>query len=98
LAEVVQAAPGDADDAPTRNTKEMTNKQKTSKRGRTAIPAIFSPETVAKLGHYVCALVDPRMVKTNPRRMFYVGKGKGNRFFWAATAPLACLPGSRAIN
>ena len=41
----------------------------------------FSKETVAKIGHYVYRLVDPRNGQT-----FYVGQGKGNRVFAHANA------------
>jgi hypothetical protein len=41
----------------------------------------FSPETVEAIGSYVYALLDPRKPKTDPRRVFYIGKGIGQRCF-----------------
>src|SRR5207302_11488149 len=38
--------------------------------------AMFSPEVIEKLQHYVYRLIDPRNGET-----FYVGKGVGNRVF-----------------
>jgi len=46
----------------------------------------FNPETIEAIGSYVYALVDPRKPATDPRRLFYVGKGIGNRCFSHATA------------
>lgn len=46
----------------------------------------FSPETIEAIGGYVYALVDPRKPKTDPRRIFYVGKGSGQRCFAHAAA------------
>jgi hypothetical protein len=46
----------------------------------------FSPETIEAIGGYVYALVDPRKPKTDPRRIFYVGKGIGQRCFAHAAA------------
>lgn len=46
----------------------------------------FSPETVAALRSYVYALIDPRKPATDPRRLFYVGKGIGQRCFHHADA------------
>jgi hypothetical protein len=46
----------------------------------------FSPETIEVVGSYVYALVDPRKHKTDPRRIFYVGKGIGQRCFAHAAA------------
>lgn len=36
----------------------------------------FSQQTIESLTYYVYALVDPR-----DNRIFYIGKGKGNRIF-----------------
>ncbi len=44
----------------------------------------FSPQTIQHLGHYVYALIDPKDDK-----IFYVGKGQGNRVFDHANAALA---------
>ncbi len=41
----------------------------------------FSPETIEAIGAYVYALIDPRLPPTDPRRVFYVGKGTGQRCF-----------------
>ncbi len=46
----------------------------------------FSPETIEVIGGYVYALVDPRRSETDPRRLFYVGKGIGQRCFAHAAA------------
>ncbi len=46
----------------------------------------FSPETIEAIGSYVYALLDPRKPKTDPRRLFYVGKGIGQRCFAHAAA------------
>jgi uncharacterized protein len=55
---------------------------------KTPRPAIteFSQETVERIGSYVYALIDPRKRATDPRRIFYVGKGKGQRCFAHAAA------------
>lgn len=43
----------------------------------------FGPETLSWLGNlsYVYALIDPRLDSSDPKRIFYVGKGAGNRCF-----------------
>lgn len=41
----------------------------------------LSPESVEALGSYVYALIDPRKNQSDPSRVFYVGKGKGQRCF-----------------
>jgi hypothetical protein len=41
----------------------------------------FSTATKGKLKHYVYALVDLQQPKTDPRRIFYVGRGQGDRCF-----------------
>ncbi len=46
----------------------------------------FSPETIERIGSYVYALLDPRKPKADPRRIFYVGKGIGQRCFVHAAA------------
>ena len=46
----------------------------------------FSPETAEAIGSYVYALLDPRVSKSDPRRIFYVGKGAGQRCFAHAVA------------
>jgi len=46
----------------------------------------FSPETIEAIGSYVYALLDPRKAKTDPRQIFYVGKGIGRRCFSHAAA------------
>ena len=46
----------------------------------------FSPETIEAVVGYVYALIDPRKPKTDPRRIFYVGKGIGQRCFAHAAA------------
>jgi len=46
----------------------------------------FSPETIEAIGSYVYALLDPRKPKADPRRIFYVGKGIGQRCFVHAAA------------
>jgi uncharacterized protein len=50
---------------------------------KTPRPAIteFSQETSETIGYYVYGLIDPRKPATDPRRIFYVGKGKGQRCF-----------------
>lgn len=46
----------------------------------------FSPETARAIGDYVYALIDTRRGGTDPRRFFYVGKGRGQRCFQHARA------------
>ncbi|MGD0815567.1 MAG: hypothetical protein ABSA83_18395 [Verrucomicrobiota bacterium] len=41
----------------------------------------FSSASIKQLSHYVYVLVDPKKPKGDPRRIFYVGKGHGNRCF-----------------
>jgi hypothetical protein len=61
---------------------------------KTPKPAIteFSQETVEAIDNYVYALIDPRERATNPRRIFYVGKGKGQRCFAHAAAAVKWKP------
>jgi hypothetical protein len=47
-------------------------------------PPMFSPVVAERIGWYVYALRDPR-----DGRLFYVGKGVGNRVFQHAQAELA---------
>lgn len=41
----------------------------------------FGEMVSKKLGHYVYALCDPEISKNLPERVFYIGKGKGDRCF-----------------
>jgi len=66
----------------------MRQKRKLPKRSRSPVATSFSPETAAKVGYYVYALVDPRKAKTDPCRIFYVGKGRRNRCFQHARAEI----------
>ena len=61
---------------------------------KTPKPAIteFSQETVEAIDNYVYALVDPRTPETDPSRIFYVGKGKGQRCFAHAAAAVKWKP------
>jgi hypothetical protein len=44
---------------------------------------VFSPAAIEKIGHYVYMLIDPEVNK-----VFYVGKGMGNRIFAHLNAAL----------
>lgn len=46
----------------------------------------FTSQTIEQLRCYVYALVDPRVASGQPERVFYVGKGQGNRCFQHAKA------------
>ncbi len=46
----------------------------------------FSQETIEAIGSYVYALIDPQKAESDPSRIFYVGKGMGNRCFSHAKA------------
>ena len=45
----------------------------------------FNQQTIESLAYYVYALIDPR-----DNRIFYIGKGKGNRIFQHAKDALDC--------
>ena len=45
----------------------------------------FNQQTIESLAYYVYALIDPR-----DNRIFYIGKGKGNRIFQHAKDALGC--------
>lgn len=51
----------------------------------------FSPQTSKALGHYVYALIDPRTQGIDSNRIFYIGKGQGQRCF----AHAALVSGSK---
>jgi hypothetical protein len=46
----------------------------------------FSPDARTNIGCYVYALIDPRKRQDNPRRVFYVGRGRRDRCFQHALA------------
>jgi hypothetical protein len=46
----------------------------------------FTQETIEAIGSYVYALIDPRKSESHSSRIFYVGKGVGNRCFSHAEA------------
>lgn len=51
----------------------------------------FPPESRERLGHYVYALCDPRIDRNDPQRIFYVGKGVGDRCFSHAKGEIDSL-------
>ena len=53
----------------------------------------FSPEAAEAVGSYVYALIDPRKTKSDPRRLFYIGKGCGQRCFAHAAAEVKWMRG-----
>ena len=48
--------------------------------------AKFTPETSEAIGKYVYALIDPDKPDSDPKRIFYVGQGRGQRCFSHARA------------
>jgi uncharacterized protein len=51
----------------------------------------FPPESRERLGSYVYALCDPRVDRDDPKRIFYVGKGVGDRCFSHAKGSIEAL-------
>jgi hypothetical protein len=51
----------------------------------------FSPECLEQLAHYIYALEDPRVQSADIKRIFYVGKGIGNRCFAHAADELKAI-------
>lgn len=49
------------------------------------LQSAFSPQTSRELGNYVYALIDPREDGDHTKRIFYIGKGQGQRCFAHAT-------------
>ena len=58
----------------------------------------FSPETSEAIGNYVYALIDPHKPETDPSRIFYVGKGTGQRCFSHAEAEAGWKPKKNEPN
>lgn len=58
----------------------------------------FSPEVGFKIGNYVYALVDPGLPENDPKKYFYIGKGKGQRCFHHANAEIKWKKGEQDLK